>query len=121
MPWPHSLRLTTVAPHAQTLEGTLLIADPITNLISLNTRPAGPAIDTHLIPFSKIQTFQIISVAENGAAGLENAFPALGTADLQRLKKREDDKVAKLKEQRKDRGEGVTREAQDIFDAFRRV
>nr|POE93511.1 hypothetical protein CFP56_19523 [Quercus suber] len=116
-----SLKLSTIAPDAQSLEGTLITADPLTNLIAINTRAAGPAIDAHIIPVSKIQSFQLLSVAQNGAAGFGTATPLLGPVDLARLKKREDERVAKLQEQLRDRGAGVTREAQDIFDAFKRM
>ena len=55
------------------------------------------------------------------AVGLANAQPPIGPIDQQRLKQRLDAKVEKLKEEERNRGKGVTKEAQAIFDSFKRM
>ena len=126
-----SIKLTTAAPHAQTFEGTLFTACPITNIVAINTRSTSPSTNTaaqpggyHLIPVSRVQSFQIVSLA-SGTNGSEStiatAQPAIGPVDIKRLKQREEEKIRKLKEDEKNRGKGVTREAQAIFDSFKRM
>lgn len=77
------------------------------------------------MPISRIQTFQLLSLAPalNGADGgsFANAQPAIHALDVRALKTREANAVAKLQEQEARRGKGVTREAQDLFDAFSRT
>lgn len=120
--------MTTTAPSSIVLEGTLFTACPILNVIAINTRnpPPNPTSsvanqpgDYHLIPISKIHNFQIVSLAAE--SGFADAQPGIGPVDTKRLKDRLDARVAKLKEEEKSRGKGVTREAQAIFDAFKRM
>lgn len=131
--WSHSIKLTTTAPHSQSYEGTLFTACPILNVIAINTRTiptnaSNDAInqpgDYHIIPVSKVQSFQVISLAPNSASGgntFVHAQPAIGPVDIKRLKEREQAKINKLKGIERTRGKGVTKEAQDIFDAFMRM
>ncbi|KAL1997980.1 hypothetical protein VTN02DRAFT_270 [Thermoascus thermophilus] len=133
----HSVRITTAAPASSTLEGTLFTACPITNLVAINvsTPPPTPitaanasqaqAGDYHIIPVSRIQSFQLLSLApsSNNADGpsFTDAYPALHALDIRALKAREASAVAKLQEREARRGKGVTKEAQDLFDAFSRT
>jgi len=125
------IKLTTAAPHALTYEGTLFTACPILNVVAINTRSSTPAANTSaqpgdytVIPVSRIQSFQVLSLA-SGADGSESSIataqPAIGPVDVKRLKQREEQRIRKLKEEEKDRGKGVTREAQAIFDSFKRI
>lgn len=120
-----SIRITTVAPNTSTIEGTLFTACPITNLVAINTSTQtpptptslNPSGDYHIIPASRIQSFQVISPAPTVVDGA----PALQALETRALKAREASAVAKLQEAEARRGKGVTREAQDIFDAFSRT
>lgn len=131
------VRITTAAPAATTLEGTLFTACPITNLVAINTSPPPPtpitaanstqaqAGDYHIIPISQIQSFQLLSLAPSANSpdgpSFTDAYPALHALDIRALKAREANAVAKLQEREARRGKGVTKEAQDLFDAFSRT
>ena len=125
----NSIKLTTTSPHSQTLEGSLFTACPITNLVAINTRAptttggdaAKQAGDYHIIPVSRIQGFQITSLASSADGSLTSAHAAIAPVDLKRLQERENARVRKLKEDEGSRGKGVTKEAQAIFDALKRV
>ncbi len=119
------VKLTTAAPHNQSYEGTLHTACPILNMVVLNTRTisssapttsAQPA-DYHFFPISSIQQFQIMSLA----ASTDAVQPAAMAVDGERSQEREQARVNKLKELELNRGKGVTKEAQDIFDALNRM
>ncbi|KAL2871001.1 anticodon-binding domain-containing protein [Aspergillus lucknowensis] len=120
------VRIST-SPVASTIEGTLFTACPITNLVAINTADGkqGQAGDYHIIPIPRIQSFQIVSLApssqNNDTHSFADAVPSLHALDIRALKAREASAVAKLQENEARRGKGVTREAQDIFDAFSRT
>ena len=125
-----SVKLTTAAPHSQTYEGTLFTACPVLNIVAINTRAAsandsiGQPGDYHIIPVPRIQAFQVTALtagAESGDASFATAQPAIGPVDTKRLKEREQGRINKLKEDEENRGRGVTKEAQAIFDSFRRM
>jgi hypothetical protein len=88
------------------------------NVVAINTRSMNFTAtgDYHIIPFSRIQNFQITALAAPESAG-----SPVGPVDLNRLQKREEARIRKLKEDKSDRGKGVTKEAQAIFDALKRV
>jgi hypothetical protein len=114
---PASIKLTTTAPHSLTYEGTLFTACPILNLVAINTRPvpSGDAGDYHIIPVSRVQTFQLTSLAS------QQQPVALPLVDIKRLKERESARIAQLKDAAADKGKGVSKEAQAIYDALKRV
>jgi hypothetical protein len=118
-----SVRIST-SPVSSTIEGTLFTACPITNLVAINTADGkqAKAGDYHIIPISRIQSFQIVSLAQNNeSTSFADAVPSLHALDIRALKAREANAVGKLQESEARRGKGVTREAQDIFDAFSRT
>ena len=121
-----SIEVTTAAPESKTYEGTLLVADPITNLVVLETRvkgageTAGRSTDYRVLAISRIRNFQIMSLA-SGDVNLARPQPQISEIDLKRLHKRCDDRVAALKEQERNRGKGVTTEGQALFDALRKM
>lgn len=120
----HRIRITTIAPHSQTLEGTLFTACPLLNVVALNTTPDLPSpqpADYHVIPVSKIQSVQVLSVAEGNAGGLETALPPIAKVDVRRLREREESRVRKAQEEERKRGKGVTREGQAVYDALDRM
>jgi protein LSM12 len=81
--------------------------------------------DYHIIPISRIHSFQLIalppSVSTADGASFTDAYPPLHPLDIRALKARESSTVAKIQEREARRGKGVTREAQDLFDAFSRT
>lgn len=125
------IKLTTAAPHSQTYEGSLFSADPILNVVSINTRSTSNASsgnakaepgDFHLISVSRIQSFQLLSLASDSTANtFATAQPAIGPVDVKRLEERERAAINKLKEAEQNRGKGVTKEAQSIYDSFKRM
>ncbi|KAI1918245.1 hypothetical protein LOZ66_006346 [Ophidiomyces ophidiicola] len=132
------IRVTTAPPTATTLEGSLFTACPITNLIAINTSPPttlsaeAPALaqpsDFHVIPISRIQSFQLLSLSQQhpnlnseNPGPFTDAVPAIYPLDIKALRSREAAAVAQLQEREERRGKGVTKEAQDLFDAFSRT
>lgn len=115
---------------AQTLEGTLYTADPISHLIALNTASSNDAANGqssqpgnyHIIPIAHVQDFKIIAPsAETDGPGFEGAQPSISKLDLDALKAREEAAVRKLKEKEATRNRGATKEGQEIFDNFART
>ncbi|OXV06155.1 hypothetical protein Egran_06077 [Elaphomyces granulatus] len=129
------IRLTTAPPTSSTLEGTLFTACPITNLVAINTSPQNPVNatngnqtqpgDYHIIPISRIHSFQLValppSASTTDGVSFTDAYPPVYPLDIRALKARESSTVAKIQEREARRGKGVTREAQDLFDAFSRT
>lgn len=60
-----------------------------------------------------------MGLAEEG--GFASAQPPLAPVDPKRLEQRLRARVEKAKEEERNQGKGVTREAQAIFDAIRRM
>ncbi|OAX76932.1 hypothetical protein ACJ72_08775 [Emergomyces africanus] len=138
------IRVTTTSPTSTTHEGTLFTACPITNLIAINTSPSPPTpisssapalshpSDYHIIPVSRIHSFQLLSLPPHSASSssspaeqqnpsFANAYPSIYPLDIRALKNREAAAIAKLHEREQRRGKGVSKEAQDLFDAFSRT
>jgi len=94
------VRITTAAPSASTLEGTLFTACPITNLVAINTAPSPPtgdakqaqAGDYHVIPVSRIQSFQLLALPSSNPSdspSFIDALPPIQALDTRALKARE--------------------------------
>ncbi|KAJ5173204.1 hypothetical protein N7492_005797 [Penicillium capsulatum] len=125
------IRLTIATPTTSTLEGTLFTACPITNLVAINTSPAPPSGDPkqaqsgdyHVIPVSCIQSFQILALPPptSSDSPFTDAQPPIQALDGRALKMREAKAIGDAIDREARRGKGVTREAQDIFDAFSRT
>jgi hypothetical protein len=118
---------TSLSNH--TVEGTLFTADPILNLIAVNTAPVSSSSATsqpgnyHIIPVSQIQNFQLLSTGaeEERAPGFDAAVPSISRVDLDALRAREEAAIRKMRDFDATRGKGVTKEAQEIFDWFART
>ncbi|KAF3035080.1 hypothetical protein E8E12_000118 [Didymella heteroderae] len=123
----------TCAPNNNVLEGTLFTACNTTNAIAINTAPAPPNPsaslssqpgDYHIIPFAHILSFEIIGLGERGQqtnAGFDNAVPSIAKVDMAALMAREEQTIREMKKKDEQRGKGVSREAQEIFDAVSRT
>ncbi len=130
------VRLSTSLPNSSVLEGTLFTACPITNLVAINTAPPPPnpssALanqpgDYHIVPVSRIQSFQLLALpqdtarADGSSTGFDGVVPSIGRVDTKALEAREQAAIRKMKERDAARGRGVGREAQEIFDALART
>lgn len=127
-----SVRITTAAPTTSTFEGTLFTACPITNLVAINTSPAPPSGDAkqaqsgdyRVVPVSRIQSFQLLNLPPSSSAespSFTDAQPTIQALDVRALKAREIKAVGEALDREARRGKGVSREAQDLFDAFSRT
>jgi len=109
----------------------LFTACPITNLVAINTSPSplsGDAKqmqsgDYHVIPISRIQNFQLLALPSNSteSSSFTDALPSIQALDGRALKQREAKAIGEALDREARRGKGVSREAQDIFDAFSRT
>lgn len=128
----NSVRITTAAPNASTFEGALFTVCPITNLVAINTSPSAPTADAkqaqsgdyHVIPVSRIQSFQLLALPSSNssdAPSFTDAQPSIQALDIRALKAREAKAIGEAMDREARRGKGVTREAQDLFDAFSRT
>ncbi|KAK7552654.1 anticodon-binding domain-containing protein [Phyllosticta citricarpa] len=115
------------------LEGVVYAADPVLNILAVNTAPAPPNPATnlasqqgnyHVISIPHIQDFKILASGSGGGGGggsFETAVPSIGPLDLGALKRREEEAVKKLMQKEATRGRGVPKEAQEIFDAINKT
>ena len=128
----YSVRITTCAPTSSTFEGTLFTACPITNLVAINTSSASTsgdgkqaqAEDYRVVPVSRIQSFQLLTLPLSSSSetpSFTDAQPSIQALDVRALKAREAKAVSEARDREARRGKGVTREAQDLFDAFSRT
>jgi len=119
----HRVKLVTAAPNSITLEGTIFTACRTTNILAICTTSAASGSsspsDYHLIPVSRIQSIDVLSLP--ATTNPEEAQQSISRVDLKALKARETAAIRKIKERDATKGKGVTREAQDIFDALART
>ncbi|KAF2640061.1 hypothetical protein P280DRAFT_469774 [Massarina eburnea CBS 473.64] len=123
----------TCAPHNNVLEGTLFTTCNITNAIAINTAPAPPNPsaslsnqpgDYHIIPFAHILSFELIGAGERAAdsgPGFDGALPSISKVDLDAIRAREEQTIREMKKKDAQKGKGVSKEAQEIFDAISRT
>ncbi|KAF1963528.1 hypothetical protein CC80DRAFT_486897 [Byssothecium circinans] len=123
----------TCAPHENVLEGTLFTTCNITHAIAINTAPAPPNPsaplsgqpgDYHIIPFAHILSFELIGAGERAAdagPGFDGALPSISKVDLDAIRAREEQTIREMKRKDAQKGKGVTKEAQEIFDAISRT
>ena len=128
----YSIRVTC-APHDRVLEGTLFTTCSITHAIAINTAPAPPNPsaslasqpgDYHIIPFAHILNFELIGHGERvpeAGPGFDGALPSISKVDLDAMKAREEQTIREMKKRDAQKGKGVTKEAQEIFDSILRT
>jgi hypothetical protein len=124
----NSIRITTAAPTSSTIEGTLFIADPITNLVAINTSTSttpssSPSGSYRLIPISQIISFNLISLQTSSPSStFGTALAAPRHVDMTALRAREAAAIRAAHAARARLGpKGTTKEHQDIFDAIART
>jgi protein LSM12 len=123
----------TVAPLNVTYDGFLFTADPITNLIVINTRPAPPdptadywkqPADLHIIPVCHITSFTVMELgqrAEGAGQGFDGCLPPIGPLDMRAIEAREKATIKKMKEDEARSKAGVTPEGKEVYDALSRT
>ncbi|KAF2996455.1 hypothetical protein E8E13_004162 [Curvularia kusanoi] len=122
----------TCAPNNNTLEGTLFTACNTTNAIAINTAPAPPNPsaplstqpgDYHIIPFAHILSFDIVGLGERAQEnnGFDGAVPSIAKVDMAALMAREEQTIREMKKKDAQKGKGVSREGQEIFDILART
>lgn len=128
----HSIKITC-APNNNVLEGTLFTACNLTNAIAINTAPAPPNPsaplasqpgDYHIIPFAHILSFEIVGSGERvaeSAPGFDGAMPSISKVDIAALQAREEQTIREMKKKDAQKGKGVSKEAQELFDAISRT
>ncbi|KAL9027199.1 MAG: hypothetical protein Q9196_004248 [Gyalolechia fulgens] len=118
------IRLQTTLPSHPTMEGNLVTACPITNLVAITTTTSPNTPPTHhILPISSIQNFTLLSVppASNGSTSSSNTAPALRSVPTAALLARADAAVARLKEAASRKNKNAGKEAQDLFDGLSRT
>lgn len=126
----------TCAPNNNSLEGTLFTACNLTNAIAINTAPAPPDPsaplssqpgDYHIIPFAHILSFEIVgsgertSTAPNAGTGFDSVLPSISKVDIAAMQAREEQTIREMKKKDAQKGKGVSKEAQELFDAISRT
>ncbi|KAL6707774.1 hypothetical protein ACN47E_003674 [Coniothyrium glycines] len=126
------IKLTT-APNNTVLEGTLFTACNVTNAIAINTAPAPPNPsaplssqpgDYHIIPFAHILSFEIVGPGERAVdttGGFDGALPSIAKVDMAAAHAREEQTIREMKKKDAQKGKGVSKEAQELFDAISRT
>ncbi|KAF2134416.1 hypothetical protein P153DRAFT_362186 [Dothidotthia symphoricarpi CBS 119687] len=123
----------TCAPNNNVLEGTLFTACNLTNAIAINTAPAPPNPsaplssqpgDFHIIPFAHIVSFEIVGSGERApqsTPGFDGVQPSISKVDIAALHAREEATIREMKKKDAQKGRGVSKEAQDMFDFISRT
>jgi hypothetical protein len=123
----------TAAPENNKLEGILFTVSNHTNTIAIDTAPAPPnpssstqnkLCDFHLIPVAHITNFEVLGPGErvpDSGPGFDGALPPIAKIDPEVLTAREEQTIREMKKKDAQRGKGVTREAQDMFDFVART
>lgn len=121
---PTSVRLSLVNPTA-TLEGALFASCKINNLVAINVSQTSSTLlqpnDFHVVPVSRIQKLDILSLSPGTSFGFDASFLNTLKVDTKGTKAREEAAIRKLKEADARRGKGVGKDAQAIFDSFARL
>lgn len=127
-----SIRINLASPSQSTVEGTVYTADPITNLLVLNTNTtsstpitssslAAPAGTYRIIPIASISSFQLLSLApQPSETPVNNA--ALNTIDTNAVQSRLQKNIqAQQAAQARVGPKGTTPTDQALFDALART
>ncbi|KAK5946654.1 hypothetical protein PMZ80_000797 [Knufia obscura] len=126
------VRVSTAAPSQSTVEGTIYVADPTTNLLVLNVSPAqntainpstlhAPPGSYRIIPISQITSFQLQNLPQQQVSNAEPQ-PSQNTLDTQALQNRLNREVAKLQSAQSRQGpKGTSPADQALFDSLSRT
>jgi protein LSM12 len=120
-----SIRITTSAPTSTTLEGILFTADPITNLLALQTttlppstsNPSFPSGAYRIVPISAIQSFQLVSLPPTDSTKLD-----ISPLHIPSLHQRHTNNITQLQSALASKGPpGTTPLFQSIYDGLARL
>jgi len=126
------VRVSTAAPSQSTVEGTIYVADPTTNLLVLNVSPAqntainastlhAPTGSYRIIPVSQITSFQLQSLPPQQTPHAEQQLSP-NALDTQALQNRLHREVAKLQSAQSRQGpKGTSPVDQALFDSLSRT
>ncbi|KAI9800164.1 MAG: hypothetical protein M1833_003491 [Piccolia ochrophora] len=128
------VRVTTVLRPAP-LTGTLFTVSPAHSVLAINAAPPPPTPasaatstpspqhpgDYHIIPFSTLHSFHLLSLAPNVPSSFTVAPPQLRPVDLRAAIARERDAVEREVRRQRGRGKGVSGVGLGIFDALSRT
>ena len=106
------VRIQSTNPSNPTIEGVVFTVCPQTSLLALSTPP--PKVTYHVVPFSALTSFTILSPSPNTPLA---PLPALKTSTLQA---RANTALERAKEKASRINKEVSKEAQEIFDALYR-
>jgi hypothetical protein len=116
----YRVRIQVAAPFQRVVEGSIFTVSAPLNILAViehASKTTPNSVPTHvLLPISGIQSFTITST--NSQTGAEIKPQML---DQVQLTNRLDSTVARLKAEEARKGKGVSKEAQDIFDALSRT
>jgi hypothetical protein len=119
-----SIRITTALAD-RSIEGQIFSVDPSSSLVAIKEtdgKPAPPNPNTLAAP-----SFRIISVANIASFQLlgepesVETFAPVTQAEREMMRKREADAIKKEKKKQADKGKGVTKEAQELYDFIGRT
>ncbi|KAK3076405.1 hypothetical protein LTS18_013126, partial [Coniosporium uncinatum] len=92
-------------------------ADVQGNTLAIIESPTASAIGNfRIVTISAISNFEVLALPSEA-----DPLPGAGKVDHDALQRREDELVRRLKEEEANRGKGVTKEAQEVFDAMKRM
>jgi len=106
-----------------TIEGAVYGADVQGNTLAIIESPTSKFKDVtnttgsfRIVTISAISNFDLLALPSEA-----DTLPSAGKVDHDALQRREDELVRRLKEEEMNRGRGVTKEAQEVFDAMKRM
>ncbi|RPB05159.1 hypothetical protein L873DRAFT_1663828 [Choiromyces venosus 120613-1] len=137
--WVVGLRIRVVTIIDDTYEGTIYSYDPLTSTLALIQSPAHPPPtpvnenvnvaqsyspqDYRILKISFLKEVTVLSAPKQRSVAqpFTNAEPKIGTVDIAAVAAREKDAARAEAERIANKGVGVTKEAQDIYDALART
>jgi len=123
--WVVGLRVRVHTIIDDTYEGTIFSYDPLTSTLALTqspTHPSSTAQDFRILKISFLKEVTVLGAApKRSATPFTSAEPKIGAVNITALQNREKDAGRNEAERIANKGVGVSREGQEIFDALARI